>query len=43
MFFEAMEEIMPGLEVIIDNGDGSTQKILPLKSFTEDNKAGGNE
>jgi membrane protease subunit HflK len=38
MFFETMEEIMPGLEVIIDNGDGSTQKILPLKSFT-----GGND
>jgi membrane protease subunit HflK len=38
MFFETMEEIMPGLEVIIDNGDGSTQKILPLKPFT-----GGNE
>ncbi len=38
MFYEAMEEIMPELEVIIDNGDGSTQKILPLQSFT-----GGNE
>ncbi len=38
MFFETMEEIMPGLEVIIDNGDGTTQKVLPLKSFT-----GGNE
>lgn len=39
MFFETMEEIMPNLEVIIENGDGSTQKILPLKSFTQ----GGNE
>ena len=35
MFFETMQEILPDLEVIIDNGDGSVQKILPLNSFTE--------
>ena len=35
MFFETMQEILPDLEVIIDNGDGSVQKILPLESFTE--------
>ena len=35
MFFETMQEILPDLEVIIDNGDGSVQKILPLDSFTE--------
>ena len=35
MFYEAMQEILPDLEVIIDNGDGSVQKILPLDSFTE--------
>ncbi|QSX05835.1 FtsH protease activity modulator HflK [Sedimentibacter sp. zth1] len=40
MFFETMEEIMPNLEVIIDNGDGSTQKVLPLKPFTS--TTGGN-
>jgi len=34
MFFEAMEEILPGLKVIIDSGDGATNKILPLESFT---------
>lgn len=34
MFFETMEEVLPGLEVIIDNGDG-IQKVLPLDSFTE--------
>jgi len=28
-----MQEILPDLEVIIDNGDGSVQKILPLDSF----------
>lgn len=33
MFYEAMQEILPDLEVIIDNGDGSVQKILPLDSF----------
>lgn len=35
MFFETMQEILPNMEVIIDNGDGSVQKILPLDSFTE--------
>lgn len=33
MFYEAMEEILPSLEVIIDNGDGSVQKLLPLGTF----------
>ena len=33
MFYETMQEILPDLEVIIDNGDGSVQKILPLDSF----------
>ena len=33
MFFETMQEILPDLEVIIDNGSGSIQKILPLDSF----------
>lgn len=34
MFYEAMEEILPSLEVIIDDGNGSVQKILPLDSFS---------
>lgn len=42
MFYETMEEIMPSLEVIIDNGDGTTQKVLPLKPFTT-TEQGGNE
>ena len=33
MFYEAMEAILPDLEVIIDSGDGNVQKILPLDSF----------
>ena len=34
MFYEAMEDILPELEVIIDGSDG-VSKILPLKPFTE--------
>lgn len=33
MFYETMEELLPSLEVIIDNGDGSVQKLLPLGTF----------
>ena len=33
LFFEAMEEILPGMEVIIENNDGSTDKIYPVKPF----------
>ena len=33
MFYETMEEVLPDLKIIIDNGDGSTQKILPLENF----------
>jgi len=33
MFYEAMEEILPNLKIVIDDGDGSTSKILPLDSF----------
>ena len=33
MFFETMQDILPDLDVIIDNGGGSIQKILPLDSF----------
>lgn len=34
MFYEAMEEILPSLEVIIDDGSGTVQKILPLDTFS---------
>lgn len=33
MFYEAMEEVLPGMKVIIDQGDG-VEKVLPLDSFT---------
>ncbi len=32
MFYEAMEEVLPDLELIIDSTDG-VQKVLPLDSF----------
>lgn len=34
MFYETMEELLPSLEVIIDNGNGTTQKLLPLGTFS---------
>lgn len=34
MFYEAMEEVLPDLKVIIEGKDGNTQTILPLESFT---------
>ncbi|MDO5422954.1 MAG: FtsH protease activity modulator HflK [Eubacteriales bacterium] len=33
MFYETMEDVLPGMKVIIDSGDG-IQKVLPLDSFT---------
>lgn len=33
MFYEAMEAVLPDLEVIIDSGTGGVQKILPLDQF----------
>lgn len=35
MFYETMEEVLPGMKVVIDSGSG-VQKILPLDSFTEE-------
>ena len=34
MFFEAMEDVLPGLKVIISDGD-DIEKVLPLDSFAE--------
>ena len=34
MFYEAMEDVMPGLKVIIESSGGTTQTIYPLDSFT---------
>ena len=35
MFYEAMEAILPSLEVIIDSGDSGTQKIITIGSLIE--------
>ncbi len=34
MFYEAMEDILPDLKVIIESPNGSTQTFYPLDSFT---------
>ena len=34
MFFEAMEDVLPDLKVIIESPNGNTQTIYPLESFT---------
>ena len=33
MFYEAMEDILPNLKVIIDDGSGNVQKYYPVESF----------
>lgn len=38
MFFETMEEVLPDLKVIIDEGNG-VQKVIPLEPFMEMNEA----
>lgn len=35
MYYEAMEDILPELKVIIDDAGGDTSKMLPLESFAE--------
>ncbi|MCM1027205.1 MAG: FtsH protease activity modulator HflK [Roseburia sp.] len=34
MFYEAMEEVLPGLKVIIESPNGDVQTIYPIESFT---------
>ena len=35
LYYEAIEDILPGVKMIIT--DGSTQTMLPLESFVSDN------
>ena len=35
MFYETMEDVLPGMKIVIDNGSG-VEKILPLDSFAGD-------
>lgn len=39
MFYEAMEEVLPEMKVVIDHGNG-VQKVLPLDSFIADQASG---
>lgn len=34
MFYEAMEDVLPGLKVIIESSEGSLQTIYPIEPFT---------
>ena len=40
MFFEAMENILPDLKVIIDDGSGNTQKLFPVENFSSGTEGG---
>ncbi len=42
MFYEAMEELLPNLEVIIDNSETGVQKVLPLESFVQNENTTSN-
>ncbi|RKI79672.1 FtsH protease activity modulator HflK [bacterium 0.1xD8-71] len=37
MFYEAVEDILPGIKVVIQSADGNTSTVLPLDSFVSDN------
>ena len=39
MFYEAMEDILPDIKVIIQGKDGNTSTILPLDSFVTDSSS----
>jgi len=37
MFFEAMEDILPSLKVIINGTESSVDTLLPLEPFSANN------
>ena len=44
MFYEAMEDVLPDMKVIIEGGDGAqVQQLLPLEPFTAADGAGETE
>lgn len=43
MFYEAMEDILPDIKVVIESSDGTTSTILPLDSFVSDNSSSDDE
>lgn len=40
MYYEAMEDVLPGLKIVVDNGNG-VQKMLPLEPFSSTNEQEG--
>ena len=40
MYYEAIEEALPGVKLYIDTSDGGVQKLLPLESFSGDGQEG---
>lgn len=43
MFYEAMEDVLPDIKVIIESADASTSTVLPLDSFVTENSSSINE
>lgn len=41
MFYETMEEVLPGLKIIIDSPDGSMQTVYPIEPFANVNYSSG--
>ena len=39
MFYEAMEDILPEIKVVIQSKDGNTSTVLPLDSFVQDDSS----
>ena len=43
MFFEAMEDLLPKIKVVIDGGGNSTSKVLPLDDFINNQSTATND
>ncbi|MDE5865032.1 MAG: FtsH protease activity modulator HflK [Lachnospiraceae bacterium] len=41
MFYEAMENVLPDVKVVIESSDGTTSTVLPLGSFVTDEDSSG--
>ena len=42
MFYEAMEEILPNMKIVINSADGQVQTIYPLENFSSTVISGNN-
>lgn len=42
MFYEAMEDVLPEVKVVIEGSDGNVETILPLDSFVSEDSSTGN-